>query len=151
MQPRQVLMPTLTSALLATVTMVATGSTQSVTPAPQERVTNRVDQNSRVPADKFVASVVRRDGSKGWQQLCPAVRQQLSEDTVRAQANAQKAAEAGQNLRLNARLVSTNSRPQGGETRYYVVTASRDDGWVGQRTYIVQAARTGCVEDVWNR
>jgi hypothetical protein len=102
------------------------------------------------PADLFMESVVRRDGSLGWHQLCPGTQRQVSEESVRKVADAQRAAEAGEGLRLKAQPVRSVARPHGGETRYYMVTAQRADGWAGRRLYIVQTGPGGCVEDVEN-
>ena len=104
-----------------------------------------------VPADLFIQSVVNRDGSLGWRQLCPALQRQVTEQEVRQQADAQKAAEAGDGLRLKARFLRSEPRSEGGQARYYLLTAHRADGWVGQRTYIVQVGPSGCVQDVQNR
>lgn len=112
---------------------------------------SRSTRAGATPSDLFIQSVVTRDGSLGWRQLCPALQSQVTEREVRQQADAQKAAESGDGLRLTARYLRSEERSQGGQTRYYLLTAHRADGWVGHRTYIVQAGPSGCVEDVQNR
>jgi hypothetical protein len=103
------------------------------------------------PGDLFLESVITRNGSLGWQQLCPAIRRQVSEGVVRNQADAQRAAEAGDGLQLTAHYVRSVPRVHSGEIRYYLVTAHRKkDGWVGRRLYIVQTGPGGCVENVEN-
>ena len=103
-----------------------------------------------VPADLFMQSVVKRDGQLGWQQLCAPLQAQLPLSTLTSQLEQQRSAEASQGLRLSVDYVGASARTQGGQIRFYILTAHRSDGWVGQRTYIVYTQASGCVEDVQN-
>ncbi len=103
-----------------------------------------------VPADVFMQSVVRRDGELGWHQLCPALQRQVPLAQLRSQVEAQRISESKQGLNLTVDYVGAHPRSQGGEIRFYVVTAHWSDGRVEQRTYIVQAEASGCVENVEN-
>lgn len=109
-----------------------------------------VQANTPVPADVFMQSVVKRDGNLGWHQLCTALQAQEPLSVLESQVKQQRIAEAGQGLTLTGDYVGAHSRPQGGQIRFYVVTAHRSDGWVGMRTYIVSTQASGCVEDVQN-
>jgi hypothetical protein len=102
------------------------------------------------PADIFMQSVVKRDGSLGWHQLCSPVQAQLPLSTLASQVQKQRIAESKEGLKLTVDYIGSHARPQGGQIRVYVVTARRPDGWVGQRTYIVSTQAGGCVEDVQN-
>jgi hypothetical protein len=109
-----------------------------------------VQANIPAPADLFMQSVVRRDGSLGWHQLCPALQAQEPLSVLAGQVEQQRIAESGQGLTLTVNYVGAHSRPQGGQIRLYVVTARRPHGWIEQRTYSVYTQATGCVEDVKN-
>ena len=112
---------------------------------------NRVVQaKPPVPADLFMQSVVKRDGTLGWRQLCPAVQAQMPLTTLVSQVREQRNAESGKGLRLTMDYVGARTRTAGGQIRVYVVSAHRADGWSGQRTYIVTTQTSGCVEDVTN-
>ncbi len=102
------------------------------------------------PADLFIRSVVTRDGALGWRQLCHDVQAQVTEVSVREQADAQRAAEAGTGVRLTADFVGTRPASQGGQIRLYLLTAHGPQGVLGQRTYVVHTGAAGCVEDVQN-
>jgi hypothetical protein len=140
--------------LVATTVVMGSASVRNLVPSSTRSGTQNPDRavsgSSSAPADRFMASVAERDGSLGWRQLCPRLQQQVSEATVRQEANAQRASEEGQGVQLEARFMSSQSSSQG-QTRYYLLTARRSDGWIGERTYIVQAGPGGCVEDVQNR
>ncbi len=109
-----------------------------------------VQANTPVPADVFMQSVVKRDGTLGWHQLCPALQAEAPLALMTDQAKTQLISESGQGMTLSVDYVGAHSRPQGGQIRLYVVTAHRSDGWVGMRTYIVSTQASGCVEDVQN-
>jgi hypothetical protein len=112
---------------------------------------SRVAQTApRAPADLFMQSVVQRDGELGWHQLCPALQAQVPLAQLRSQAQAQRVAEAQQGLTLTVDYVGAHSQPQGGEVRFYVVTAHERNGGAEQRTYIVYTQASGCVVDVKN-
>jgi hypothetical protein len=100
------------------------------------------------PADRFMQSVVARDGELGWRQLCPALQGQLPLEQVRDQALAQRLAEAGRAPKLTVDPVGARARPTGGKLHIYVVTARHPDGHIEQKTYTVQTAESGCVEKV---
>ena len=109
-----------------------------------------IQSNTPSPADLFMQSVVKRDGSLGWHQLCPSVQAQLPLATLTSQVEEQRISESRQGLKLTVDYVGSHPRPQGGEIRLYVVTAHRPHGWVGLRMYIVYTQASGCVEDVEN-
>ena len=115
--------------------LVTTGTAQAQGPAP---------------ADLFMQSVVKRDGQLGWKQLCAPLQAQVSLSALTSQLQQQRSVEASQGLTLKVDYVGVHARPQGGQIRFYVVTAHRPDGWVGQRAYIVWTQVSGCVEDVNN-
>ena len=102
------------------------------------------------PADLFMQSVVKRDGTLGWHQLCPALQAQMPLSALASQVEEQRIAESRESLTLLVDYVGAHSRPQGGQVRVYVVTARRPNGWVDQRTYIVYTQASGCVSDVQN-
>lgn len=111
--------------------------------------TGRVAQSAApTPADLFIRSVVTRDGELGWQQLCPTVQAQLPLALVVQQAEAQRAGEAGLGLTLTPDYVGAHRQPNGGEIRFYVVTAHLSDGALDQRTYVVHTQANGCVDEV---
>ena len=109
-----------------------------------------VQANTPAPADLFMQSVVKRDGTLGWHQLCPALQAQMPLSALANQVEEQRIAESGQSLTLTVDYVGAHPQPQGGQIRVYVVTARRPTGWVGQRTYIVYTQASGCVEDIKN-
>src|SRR5260221_12605437 len=80
------------------------------------------------PADLFMQSVVRLDGTLGWHQLCPALQAQLPLSELASQVTEQRIAESGQDLTLTVDYVGAHARPQGGQIRMYVVTAHRPVG-----------------------
>jgi hypothetical protein len=109
-----------------------------------------IQSNAPAPADLFMQSVAKRDGSLGWHQLCPSVQSQLPLATLTSQVEEQRISESRQGLTLTVDYVGSHARPQGGEIRLYVVTARRPHGWVGLRMYIVYMQASGYVEDVEN-
>jgi hypothetical protein len=100
------------------------------------------------PADRFIQSVVARDGELGWQQLCPDVQAQIPRQVVRDQALAQRAAEAGQDVHLRADFVEAQPRASGGETRVYLVTARHRNSEPEQKKITVTTEASGCVTEV---
>jgi hypothetical protein len=103
------------------------------------------------PADMFMQSVVKRDGALGWHQLCPALQARLPLGQLAEQARTQLTAESHEGLTLKVDYIGAHPRPEGGQLRFYVVTAHRSsDGWMGTRTYVVYTQASGCVEDVQN-
>jgi hypothetical protein len=124
-------------ALLAICTLILTASRIVQTASP-------------VPADVFMQSVVKRDGTLGWHQLCPALQTQVPLSEISNQAEAQRISEAGQRMTLTVDYVGAHPQLQGGQLRFYVVTAHWPAGRVEQRTYLVQTQGTGCVENVEN-
>ena len=109
-----------------------------------------VQANTPAPADLFMQSVVKRNGTLGWHQLCPALQAQMPLSALASQVEEQRIAESRESLTLVVDYVGAHSRPQGGQVRLYVVTARRPNGWVDQRTYIVYTQASGCIEDVQN-
>src|SRR3712207_776982 len=75
------------------------------------------------PADVFMQSVVRRNGTLGWQQLCPRAQARLPLSVVQDQATAQRMAEAGVGITLSLDFLGSRPLPDGGEIRFYLVTA----------------------------
>ncbi len=109
-----------------------------------------VQANTPVPADLFIQSVVKLDGTLGWHQLCPSLQAQMPLSELTRQVETQRIAASGQGLTLTEEYVGAYPRPQGGEIRVYVVTAHRPNGWVEQRIYNVYTQASGCVEDIKN-
>jgi hypothetical protein len=109
-----------------------------------------VQANTPAPADLFMQSVVKRDGTLGWHQLCPAMQAQMPLSALASQVEQERIAESGQGLTLVSDYVGAHPQAQGGQIRVYVVTARRSNGWVGQRTYVVYTQANGCVQDVKN-
>ena len=109
-----------------------------------------VQSTTPAPADLFMQSVVKRDGTLGWHQLCPALQAQEPLSVLASQAEEQRIAESRQGLTLTVDYIGAHPRSQGGQIRLYVVTARRPHGWVEQRTYTVYTQASGCVEDVKN-
>ena len=109
---------------------------------------NAVHITSAAPADLFMHSVATLDGDLGWNQLCPSVQAQLPRDLVLEQTGAQRLAASEQGVTLSIDYVGDHVRPDGGDVRFYVATAHRADGSVGQKTYIVKTQASGCVESV---
>lgn len=138
------LVPALLAVVVVVVAVVmyvrAAGST------PASEATTHPGQT--VPADRFIQSIVRDDGSLGWHQLCPSVQAQIPQGMLIQQANAQRAAMAQHGLRLTADFIGARPQPSGGELRVYVVTAHWPNGTMEQRTYSVLTQMSGCVEDV---
>src|SRR5258708_22766562 len=106
--------------------------------------------NSPVPADLFIQSVVKLDGTLGWHQLCPSLQAQMPLSELTSQVETQRIAASGHGLTLTESYIGAHPRPQGGEVRVYVVTAHRPNCWVEQRTYSVYTQASGCVEDIKN-
>jgi hypothetical protein len=109
-----------------------------------------VQSSAAAPADIFMQSVAKRDGTLGWHQLCPVLQAQEPLPVLASQVQEQRISESGQGLTLTIDYVGAHSQPQGGQIRLYVVTAHRPGGWVEQRTYIVYTQTSGCVENVKN-
>jgi hypothetical protein len=101
-----------------------------------------------MPADTFMQSVVRRDGTLGWQQLCAQARAQLPLAVVQDQAAAQRIAEAGAGVTLTLVYMGSQPRPGGGEIRVYIVTAHFADDHTERRTYTLQTEPSGCVASI---
>jgi hypothetical protein len=99
-------------------------------------------------ADLFMHSVEIGDGALGWQQLCPDLQKNISRDTLKAEANAQKAAEAGNVRRLRAELVGARALKRAGQVRFYLLTADLNDGSEAFRSYVLRVQLDGCVYDV---
>jgi hypothetical protein len=100
------------------------------------------------PADLFMQSIATEDGDLGWQQLCPALQNQLPRTVLEQQASAQRTFQLQQGVTLSIEHVGDRPRPSGGEIRFYVATAHRADGSTGQKTYVIQTQASGCVESV---
>jgi hypothetical protein len=100
------------------------------------------------PADLFMQSIATEDGDLGWQQLCPALQNQLPRDVLEQQASAQRTFQVQQGVTLSIEHVGDRPRPEGGEIRFYVATAHRADGSTGQKSYVIQTQASGCVESV---
>jgi hypothetical protein len=101
-----------------------------------------------VQADTFMQAVVHRDAEHGWQQLCPAARDQLPLALVQDQAAAQRAAEADRGLSLSLDYVGARPTPDGGEIRLYLVVAHFPEGKDERRTYTIHTQASGCVDSV---
>jgi hypothetical protein len=101
----------------------------------------------KLPADRFVQSVVTDDGKLGWDQLCPDIQAALPADQLVQQADEARAAAAKQGLRLSSQFVRSESMQAGGETRLYVITAHWSNGTTQQRNFTVVTQGSGCVED----
>jgi hypothetical protein len=99
-------------------------------------------------ADAFMHSVEIRDGALGWRQLCPDVQAQVSQEALRSQADAQKAAETGKVRRLRFDFVGSRAVGSTGQVRFYLVTAEFSDGSEAFRTYVLRTQADGCVHDV---
>jgi hypothetical protein len=100
------------------------------------------------PADLFMQSIATEDGDLGWQQLCPALQDQLPRAVLEQQASAQRTFQLQQGVTLSIEHVGDRPRPGGGEIRFYVATAHRTDGSTGQKSYVIQTQVSGCVESV---
>src|SRR5579864_4532716 len=87
-----------------------------------------IQSNTPSPADLFMQSVVKRDGSLGWHQLCPSLQAEVPLALITDQAKTQHISESGQGMTLTVDYIGTHSRSQGGQIRFYVVTAHRSDG-----------------------
>jgi hypothetical protein len=99
-------------------------------------------------ADTFMHSVEIGDGALGWQQLCPDLQKNISRDTLKAEASAQKAAEAGNVRKLRAELVGARALNRAGQVRFYLLTADLNDGSEAFRSYVLRVQVDGCVYDV---
>src|SRR5438105_149820 len=82
-----------------------------------------IQANTPAPADLLMQSVVKRNGTLGWHQLCPAVQAQMPLSVLASQVEEQRIAESRESLTLVVDYVGAHSRPQGGQVRLYVVTA----------------------------
>ena len=100
------------------------------------------------PADLFIQSIVRDDGTLGWEQLCPSAQMQLPQNVLVKQADTERRARARQGLTLTMDFIGARPRPGGGELRLYSVTGHWPNGTVDMRTYSVLTQASGCVEDV---
>lgn len=123
-----------------------------VRPPPQQGTTalgaaGRADA-AAVPADRFMHSVAVRDGALGWRQLCPQLQKVVTQDTMRSQADGQKAAEAGHVARIRVDFVGSRPLRPEGQVRFYMLTAVTADGSEATRLYIVRTLRAGCVDGV---
>jgi hypothetical protein len=118
------------------------GATSSATPSSVQ-----VGTTSKLPADRFVQSILTSDGALGWRQLCPSVQATLPVDELVQQANAARSAAAQQGIRLTAQFERSTSRQGGGEQRLYMVTAHLSNGATQQRNLAVLTQPSGCVED----
>jgi hypothetical protein len=112
------------------------------------RGVDAVRANAPAPADLFMQSIASEDGDLGWQQLCPALQDQLPRAVLEQQASAQRTFQLQQGVTLSVEHVGDRPRPSGGEIRFYVATAHRSDGSTGQKTYVIQTQANGCVESV---
>jgi hypothetical protein len=99
-------------------------------------------------ADTFMHSVEIGDGALGWQQLCPDLQKNISRDSLKAEASAQKAAEAGNVRKLRAELVGARALKRAGQVRFYLLTADLNDGSEAFRSYVLRVQLDGCVYDV---
>jgi hypothetical protein len=143
---RRTLVWLLVPVLLAVVAIAAIAYLRAAGSAPASEATTHPGQV--VPADRFIQSIIKDDGSLGWHQLCPSVQAQIPQGMLVQQANAQRTAMAQNGLRLTADFVGARPQPSGGELRLYVVTAHWPNGTMEQRTYSVLTQMSGCVEDV---
>jgi len=118
-------------------------------PSPSAFAVAAARQHSTVlPADRFIDSVVQRDGSLGWHQLCPSLQRTLPESELQQQAQRQAALEQSSGIKLTSEFVGNRARTGGGELRYYLLTAHLPDGSTLQRTLVVSTGPSGCVENV---
>lgn len=101
-----------------------------------------------VPADLFIESVVKGDGSLGWHQLCPSVQSQLPLAELVQQANTLRNDARQNGVTFSSDFIGARPRPAGGNIRVYVVTAHWPNGATQLRTYSVLTQGSGCVEDV---
>ena len=101
-----------------------------------------------VPADLFIQSVVKGDGSLGWHQLCPSVQSQLPLAELAQQADALRNDARHYGVTFTSDFIGARPRPAGGSLRVYVVTAHWPNGSTQPRTYSVLTQQSGCVEDI---
>jgi hypothetical protein len=134
--------------LLVVLTSVAVYSVMEAAASTTLATDHHTQRTRALPADLFIQSVVKDDGSLGWHQLCPALQAAVPQNVLVQQANSQRELAARQGLQLNAHYVGARPRPTGGEIRIYVITAHWQNGSVQQRTYSVLTQANGCVEDV---
>jgi hypothetical protein len=111
------------------------------------------DRNDRsrsrpLPADEFMHSVAARDGALGWRQLCPQLQRVVTRDTMRAQAEGQKTAEAGHVAKIQVDFVGSRPLRPAEQIRFYMLTADMADGSAASRVYIVRTQGAGCVDGV---
>ncbi len=139
---------TLCALLLVALTSVVVYGVMEVAASNAVATGHRAQTTRALPADRFIQSVVKDDGSLGWHQLCPALQAALPQNVLVQQANAQRDIAARQGLQLTADFVGARPRPTGGEIRIYVITAHWPSGSAQQRIYSVLTQANGCVEDV---
>jgi hypothetical protein len=112
------------------------------------RLAGPASANAPLPADLFMQSVATEDGALGWQQLCPALQQQLPRDGLAQQTLQLRTSQQQAGETLTIEHVGDRPRPTGGEIRVYVATAHAADGSGGQKAYVVLTQSSGCVESV---
>src|ERR1700730_15728663 len=93
------------------------------TPSGRANDPSPTNAPSATRADLFMHSVETGDGALGWRQLCPELQRNVSRDVLKAEANAQKAAEVGSVRRLRYDLVGTRPLKPAGQARVYLLTA----------------------------
>jgi hypothetical protein len=93
-------------------------------------------------------SVETRDGALGWRQLCPDLQSQVSQDALKTEANAQKAAEVGKVRHLRSDFVGGRALASGGQVRFYLMTADLTNGSEAFRGYVLRTQADGCVHDI---
>jgi hypothetical protein len=101
-----------------------------------------------VPADLFIQSIATEDGDLGWNQLCPALRQQLPRESLEQLTASQRTIASDRGMTLSVEHVGDRPRPSGGEIRFYVATLHTADGEIGQKTYVITTQASGCVESI---
>lgn len=139
---------TLCALLLVTVTSIVVYGVMEVAASKAVATDHRAQTTRALPADLFIQSVVKDDGSLGWHQLCPALQAEVPQNVLVQQANAQRDIAARQGLQLTADFVGAHPRLTGGEIRIYVITAHWPSGSAQQRIYSVMTQANGCIEDV---
>jgi hypothetical protein len=130
---------------LTAMLLCAAACTSSRQQAADPSVSN-VPSASR--ADLFMHSVEIGDGALGWQQLCPDLQKSVSREALKAEANAQKAAESGNVRRLRSELIGARVLKHAGQVRFYLLTADLSDGSEAFRSYVLRVQMDGCVYDV---
>jgi len=109
---------------------------------------NVVRANSQVPADLFMQSIASEDGTLGWNQLCPALQQELPRETLEQLTATQRTVASEKGVSLTVEHVGDRPRPNGGEIRFYIATLHTGDGAIGQKTYVITTQANGCVESI---